>query len=467
MGKGLRILAFSFEDTNLTHFGGLVLIQRFCQHLRLRWRLQRDLAITHRGGDFQPADLILALLYVLIAGLRRISKTEILQYNGVFLSLLSLERFPYASTLRRFLHRMEPQAVRQLVRLHDRLRARLSALPKPRSGLVFDLDSVVLTVYGQQQGARVGYNPKKKGRRSYHPLLCFESQRQEFWHGSFRPGNAAANTGAVRFLERCLAKVPPGLARSRIRLRADSGFFDGHLLGRLEKEGCGYAVVAKQFRTIRQRAQAARFQKMRHGWETAAFTYQAHGWPKARRFVVIRRPIPAAPEEAAQLTLFRDRRYVYEVLVTNLPLSPWRVWRFYAPRATIEKTIRELLYDLPLNQIPTRRWVANVAFFHMMMLAYNLVHWFKRLCLPTTYANATVETVRREFLAVPGRLTRPAGRHVLQMPCAYPLKDEFLGAAKQLARLRLPKNVNLLLRSTSTPNVYRPILSPKCIFTLF
>jgi hypothetical protein len=149
----------------------------------------------------------------------------------------------------------------------------------------------------------------------------------------------------------------------------------------LENRGFGYAVVAKQYGTIRRRAQTRRFQQLRHGWETAEFFYKAHGWPKSRRFVVIRRPLPEDPEEAAQLTLLRDRRYAYQVLVTNLALSPWRVWRFYAPRATVEKIIRELLYDLPLNQIPTSRWVANVAFFHIMMLAYNLVHCFRRLCL--------------------------------------------------------------------------------------
>jgi hypothetical protein len=439
MGKGLRTLEFSFEDTELTHFGGLVLMQRFCQCLRLRWLLQRDVIIAHREGDFQPADLLLAMIYVLIAGLRRVSKTEILQYNGAFLSLLRLERFPYASTLRRFLHRMEPRGVRQLVRLHDRLRGQLFELPSSHSSLIFDLDSVVLTVYGEQQGSRVGYNPKKRGRRSYHPLLCFESQRQEYWHGSFRPGNVAAKAGTVKFMERCLAKVPSHVARSRVRVRADSGFYEGKLLGMLENKGCGYAVVAKQFGTIQRRAQAARFQNLHHDWQAAEFSYQAHGWPKKRRFVVIRRPIPEDPQEAAQLTLFRNRGYSYEVLVTNLKLSPWRVWRFYAPRANVEKIIRELLYDLPLNQIPTRRWVANVAFFHTMMLAYNLVHWFKRLALGKAYATATVETVRRDFLAVPGRLTRPAGRHVLQLPRAYPLKKEFLDAVKKLGALRLPK----------------------------
>src|SRR5580658_3636900 len=260
MAKGLQTLAFSFEDTALTHFGGLVLMQRFCQKLSLRRRLQRYVRIPHRPGEFQPADFTLAWLFVLIAGFRRVSQSQILQYNGTFLSLLGLERFPDQSSLRRFLHRLEPQAVRQLAGLHDRLRAQLFDLSPARTTLIFDLDSVVLTVYGQQQGARVGYNPKKHGRRSYHPLVCFESRRQEYWHGSWRPGNVLAHTGVVKFMDRCLAKVPPALARSRVRVRADSGFFSGYLLGMLENKGCGYAVVAKQYATIRRRAQAARFQ---------------------------------------------------------------------------------------------------------------------------------------------------------------------------------------------------------------
>jgi hypothetical protein len=179
MPKGLRTLAFRFDDPALTHFGGLVLLQRFCQQLRLRWLLQRDVLPPQGSGAFQPADLLLALIYVLVAGLKRVSKTQVLQYDGAFISLLGMDRFPDPSSLRRFLQRLSPQTIRQLVRLHDRLRAALGQ-QQQRSTLLFDLDSVVLTLYGRQQGAHLGYNPKKKGRRSYHPLLCFESHGQEF-----------------------------------------------------------------------------------------------------------------------------------------------------------------------------------------------------------------------------------------------------------------------------------------------
>src|SRR5712671_1319394 len=215
-------------------------MHRFCQQLHLRRRLQRQVELPRRNVDYLAADLILALLYATIAGLRRINKTELLQYNGTFLDLLGLSRFPDQSTLRRFLQRLPIKSIRQLVGLHDRLRSQLFSLPQTPTSLIFDLDSVVLTLYGHQQGARVGYNPKKKGRRSYHPLLCFEAHGQEFWHGSLRPGDAASNTGARALVKRCLEKVPAQVARSRIRLLADSGFFSGKLVGDLDQAGCGY-----------------------------------------------------------------------------------------------------------------------------------------------------------------------------------------------------------------------------------
>lgn len=175
MSKGLQTLHFSFDEPHLTHFGGMILIQRFCQQLQLRRRLQRSLTCPQRRGEYLTADLILALLFAIIAGLRRLNKTDVLQYNGTFLSLLGLAQFPDQTTLRRFLKRLPPSTIRQLVRLHDQLRHQLFGRPHPPSRLIFDVDAVVLTLYGHQQGARVGYNPKKRGRRSYHPLLCFEA----------------------------------------------------------------------------------------------------------------------------------------------------------------------------------------------------------------------------------------------------------------------------------------------------
>jgi hypothetical protein len=438
MRKGLQTLEFSFEGEALTHFGGLFLIRRFCNKLGLRRRLQRILKSAPHWINYRPEDLILTFFYVLIAGIQRVNKTAILQYNGLFLSLLGLKQFPDPSALRRFLRRLPPAAIREMVRLHDRLRAELFGLPHLRTQLEFHLDSVVLTLYGKQQGARKGYNPRKKGRPSYHPLLCFEAHGQEFWHGSLRPGDAASVSGARFLVQRCLQKVPSHIARSRIRFLADSGFFAGKLVEALDQAGCGYIVVASKVKNFLAPAHRAGFQPMPWGWEVAEFDYKPQKWKAPHRFVVVRRPVHEEPEQANQLTLFQLGGFKYSAYVTNLPLKAENVWRTYHARANVEKSIRELLYHLALSKIPTQEWTANVAFFQMLLFAYNLVHWFKRLCLPPDYFRATVETIRSDFLVLPGKLTCRAGRNVLQLPRDYHCRQIFLEAARKIEKLRLP-----------------------------
>ena len=197
MPKGLRILHISLGERNLTHFGGIFLIHQFCKKLRLKWYLQKQVSFPQRSGYYHPVELVLAILYALIAGIHRLSKTKILQGNGAFQQIIGLEKFPYASSLRRFLKRVNPQVIQGISKLHDQLRLKMFYLPKPRTSLLFDFDSSVLTLYGKFiEGAEVGYNPHKRGARSYHPLLCFEYHSRDFWHGLLRPGNVYTSSGA-------------------------------------------------------------------------------------------------------------------------------------------------------------------------------------------------------------------------------------------------------------------------------
>lgn len=435
--KGLQTLRFSFEGGQLTHFGGMVLFERFCHQLHLRRRLQRQIRFRRQTHRYRSVDLTLALLFAVVAGLRRLNKTQILHYNGAFLNLLGFDTFPDQSTLRRFLKSFSPDTIRQIVRLHDQLRAQLFGVPQLPSRLIWDLDSVVFTVYGHQQGARVGYNPKKRGRRSYHPLLCFEATQRQFWHGSLRPGDASANTGAVHFMGRCLDKVSAGWPRARIRVRADSGFFGGKLRAFLTHAHLGFVIVAKLYPTIKRRALRARFGPAPAHMQTAQFWYQPKGWPRRFRFVVMRRPISEDRDDLAALTLFRHRKFAYQVMVTNLELTPWRTWKFYVQRAAIEKHIRELLYDYPLGKLPTDDWLANVAFFHLILLAYDLMHWFRRLCLPRQYKEATLETVRTDFLVLPARWTKVGNHRVLQLPPGYRHQRDFLAVWKKIQELKV------------------------------
>jgi hypothetical protein len=432
MPRGPRKLAVRFGAATLTHYGGVYLLHRFLSRIGFKDSIARHVRLAQRNNRYSAGEMLLALLYPMILGLERLESTQLLRQNGVFQYLTGLPTYPDATTLRRFLLRVASTVLPKLRALHDRLLHRMTARPHPPARLIFDIDSTVLVVYGRQEGARIGYNPIKRGRPSYHPLLCFEGQRKDFWHGELRPGDAHTATGTLDLLKACFAKVPAGV-RSMV-IRADKGFYDHSLIEWVEDHGAGFVVVARLTAPIKRKLPGLRYVSPSRGVEVAEFHYQPTRWRRAYRFVVVRRAQPQEPTE--QLTLFKLGRYHYQVLVTNLSLQPLNLWRFYNDRAGIELIIRQLKGDYALGSIPTRHFFANETYFHLLLLAYNLISWFRRLCLPPEFQNATLQTLRHKILLMPAQLSRALNRPALALPASGLSEIAWRHALRQVGRLR-------------------------------
>jgi hypothetical protein len=392
-----------------------------------------ELRIVQRNNRYSVGEMLLALLYPMFLGLERIETTSLLRENGVFQYLTGLPSYPDATTLRRFLLRVAPTALTRLRALHDRFLRRMILLPSPPARIIFDVDSTVLVLYGRQEQARIGYNPIRRGRPSYHPLLCFEGQSRDFWHGELRPGDVHTAAGTIDLLTACFAKLPTGV-RSII-IRADKGFYDRILVEWLEAQKAGFVIVAKLTGPIKRRLAHLRYTSPSPGVEVAEFRYQPTRWLHSQRFVVIRRPQPE--ELSEQLTLFKLGRFHYQVLVTNLPLQPLNLWRFYNDRAGVELVIRRLKGDYALGRIPGHHFFANETYFHLLLLAYNLVNWFKRLCLPPEFQNATLQTLRQQILLMPAQLVRVENRPRLNLPASGRRQLAWLHALRTIERLRV------------------------------
>jgi hypothetical protein len=328
---------------------------------------------------------------------------------------------------------MSPLALSKLIKLHDKLLLVMIQKPNSPIRVIFDLDSTVLVLYGKQEFAKVGYNPIKRGRPSYHPLLYFNGITKDFWHGELRSGDVHTSTGILDLLEACFAKLPP--SAKVVIIRADKGFYDHKTVEYLEDRRALFAVVAKITRPIKTKLTALSYKKYSPGIEVSEFMYQPKGWQKEYRFVVIRRPI--AEENSDQLTLFTMGRYSYQVIVTNLRLKPLNVWKFYNGRASVELIIKELKEDYPLAKIPTKHFAANEAYFHLLLFAYNLVNWFKRLCLPKEFQNMTLKTLRTRLLFVPSELVRTDNKPVLKFPVNFWYKDKIEYTLKQIEKVKL------------------------------
>lgn len=419
MPLGPRNLKIAFIDKGQTHFGGIYFLHEFVRLLQLQKRMAHAVKDPRVRTRYSVSQMLLAIVYPVLLGLDRLEAAYFLRYNGIFQYLTGLPQFPNPTTLRRFLYHASPPLCEQVTRLTDRLTAGLLQRPHPRSRLLLDLDSTSLLVYGEHEGARRAYNPRRRGAKSYEPLICFEANSGLFWAGTQRPGGTVGAADVVPFLEHGWAMMPRSIRE--VRVRGDANFYSEKTLIWLEDRGADYAIVARLTAPLKRRITTLRYRAISTHWDVAEAPYQATGWHRKRRIVAVRKRLePSDP----QPTLFVLGRYAYHAYVTNLDLLPEHVWRFYNARAGLELLIKELKYDYGLGHIPTRRFHANALYFQLLRLAYNLVVGFQVLCLSERWHHATLATIRNEFFLLPAVLARPQGRPTLQFPRHLPARED-------------------------------------------
>lgn len=395
----------------LSHFGGSYFFHEFLRVLHFRNYLAEQIRYPRRNPGYSVSQMLLALVYPILLGLDRIETAALLRSDETFQYLSGLQSFPDPQTLRRFLLNAPADLREQLHRTNDRLVQRFIHLPERRSRLLFDLDSTVVTSFGHQEGAEVGYNPRYRGKRSYDPLLCVEANSSFLWDVELRRGDAGTWAGSEELLACCFLSSPSDIREFRVR--ADAGFGYGPVLDMLEaRPTAQYAVVSRMIPSLKRELGGLRYEQMNPRWEIAEFEHHPRNWPHARRCIVARRPIQETDPEP---TLFIMKHYAYRAWHTNLPLTPAGVWHFYDGRAGMERRIREIRDDYALRKIPTRAFEANALYLEVIRLAYNLVTAFQRTCLPKEWQSLTLSKLRHRLFWLPGELTRPQNRPTLRL----------------------------------------------------
>lgn len=429
MRSGARKIRTKFTASGLTHFGGVYLFHKFLQQLKIRSYLFRYLSYSQRNNRYSLSEIILALIYPMILGLEKIEVSALLKTNGVFHFLTGLPTFPDPQTLRRFLVRSSTELLPSLWKVHNDLKKYFILQPSLRSNFCFDFDSTAKTLYGHQEGVVKGYNPGHPGKKSYHPLVVSESSLKDCLGGFLRPGNAYTSDGARDLFQQAHSLLP---LSARLRTRADSGFYEGSFVQALQDNHVKFAIVAKISKPLKRLFLSARYQRINNQFSTSEFFYQPNKWKKPYRYVVLRRTVE--PQDDG-LTLFTENQYAYSVIVTNLPMTPYGVFTFYKDRAGLERIIRILKNDFPFAGAPTSQFCANALYAEISLLAYNLVMWFKRLCLPDNWQSFTLTTLRHKLLLMPGELVHTDNIHTLKFPKNSPNKIVFEFALKKIETL--------------------------------
>ena len=287
------------------------------------------------------------------------------------------------------------------------------------NNFTMDIDSSVLTRYGNQEGSAKGYNRHKPGRKSQHPILAFIADIEmvaNFW---LRSGDAHTANNFKAFLEETLLFLE---GKKIGLLRLDSGFYSEDIFDYLEKRKSpiDYIVAVPMYVTVQRKIAAQKvWLKLDDGIEVTEFEYQGQGWKSPRRMIAVRQKIVKRPNATGkQLTLFDDdweiNGYRYSCYITSLKLSCADVWRLYRQRANCENRIKELKYDYGLDKMNQASFDGTEATLMLMTVAYNFLSLFKQLIMGGDVRNR-LKTLRHKMFAIPAIVEQTADKTIVKM----------------------------------------------------
>lgn len=405
-----------FSGKNITRFGGAGLIRRFFKRHKIKTKLSEVITVEgRRGRKYGTGTMFISFLYGIFLGYSRPYHMKVLIKDRVFQKLAGLHDFPVQSTISRFFSCLKINVAHQIAEFNfDFLMNFRKGFEKFKS-LTLDMDSHVTPVYGNQQRTGIGYNPKKKGRRSYHSLLCFVGETRDYIAGLLRNGKHHTSYNAIPFLKGIVKRLPAHI--EKIRLRADSGFFSLNMLQFLIKQSIEfYIVVPMQPWVQRKIGFIGKWRSIGRGVDVAECEYVLSKDIMVR-MVVIRQKIRKghSPKKQLKLLYTEDVIYDYQVIVTNSPICSAEVWRFYNKRACCENFIKEGMYSFGLDKVISHSYAGNYAYFELLMLGYNLMNFFKEEVLNQKKIKNMTQTIREKFFLIPGKLVGGSRKLILKL----------------------------------------------------
>jgi hypothetical protein len=451
-------VAIEFTNKPITAWGGIAsIVAKFLEQVEFRSWVEEHVPIEERSNNARGIypKVLAQFLTALVGG----SRFAHLSWWGhgveAVKETFGVKWLPGAqSVLTRFWNKIGTQALSE--RLSESARS-LAVKLTQWEGIGEDslnLDSSVFTRYGMQEGAKRGYNPKKRGRPSHHPLMAFLGSGYvvNLWN---RSGDAGAGQGAVAFLRQTLLALGERFGVKRVL--CDSGFYLIEFIKHLESNGFTYTIAAPMMRVLQWKIYAiTQWHRVDDGIDVADFEFEHRDekWEHPRRYVVVRQKISTRPKAPGkQLLLFEQLEemedYRFSIMITNdTESSPEEVWRGYRPRANIENVLKDLIEGYGAAAFNLHNFWATESVMVMNALVFhNLLHYLNRKVLNPNKPLQQLKTLRSKYFIIPAQLGSGAGRSVLRLA----VRDRKLRAKLHyfLERITaLPCNLNCIAVKT-------------------
>ncbi|MDW7657292.1 MAG: IS1380 family transposase [Bacillota bacterium] len=399
MNRQNKILPAKFDNTTVTGYASLGYLENFKQKIGFRQLLESGISYNkYHNARFTTADTLKFMVDATIQGFSRFNHMDELRRDNAYLKLKGQD--PSEKVCRDLLLNLPARTASELRLLNKQLLARKAQSEGCRS-VVLNIDDTVCTVYGDQEGAGVGYNPKKNGRQSFKEKVGILASTNEVINLTLENGKHHTNFELEAFIHKCRLLLPEQWHLTRVRIGC--GGFDIDNLSYLDEKDLEFVIKCKKYAGIWTIIRTVNSKPHLYPWTAIVEMFSVNEiqaklpkWEKTYRFVLVRKPVPAKNDK--QIKMAGVDPYEYQVIVTNIDnLTAEEIFHEYNQRCDIENKIDELKDGFAFDQNSQRNKKCNELFLLMKMLAYNIHNWFKSAILPEGWIHYEIQTIRRKF----------------------------------------------------------------------
>lgn len=407
----------------LTAQAGVVLLNDFVGQKGFAELIDEHISVKERERGYAESENILALCWNMILGGSSLRDLDVLRGDSGLRDLLGVESLMAPTTAGEFLRSFSIGDISLLQKVLRECAMKMRPSQQAQQ-VTIDIDASMYRQCSlQKQGSRMNY----KGEVGYYPLFAFWAETQELLFSHLLAGNRRAVKKIEWFMEQVLKVVPDD---KPIYLRADSEFYQWKLIDWCEERGVIYAITAdqtKQLKKLIENLPESRWKRFDEAMDIAELEYAPHRHA-SHRYIVKR---------CLESNRAGQESWSYHAIITNdEKRKAKQVLKWFYKKCAMENQIKEHKNEFGLEKMPSQQFHANWTWLLIGQLAWNLMAWFKRECLPEENHSQTIRTIRHRILKVAGKVVKHARQDYLILPEDYLFKDTWCFAIKKLAQLK-------------------------------
>jgi hypothetical protein len=427
----------------VTREGQLIFFFQFL-HQGARWsEFMRECPLHYIGNRGSGSHNVMGtLLLSILCGHWRYAHINAVRGDKLNAEQLGLSHIVSEDAVRAALKRMDEHT--SLSWLQQQILQSIS--PALHLPWILDIDTTIKALYGHQEGATLGYNPKKPGRPShvYHSYLV--ANLRISLGVEVRPGKEHSAAMGMPGLWQTLQSLPrsqwPTFAR------ADCAYGNEAIINEFEQRELPYLFKLRHSPRVKQLVrellqQSEGWREAGEGWEVAEAKLRLKSWSKERRVILVREAPAVAPVGAKA----RRRRDPFAMSGTHsaewqqLQSAPWSgriavlvtsldacsypttvIPKLYRDRGDAENSYDELKNQWGWHGFVTQQLAPSRIMANLVALVYNWWNLYVRFFEEHHHREAI--SSRPALMQGIGRQVQSAGQRTVKVSLTHEYGDD-------------------------------------------